>query len=226
MMDKNKIIKLVNSRHSLFCFCSKVYNNISLKNKLHTKGCKVKAGVSIIKGLKITNNGQDNEVIIGDFVIIENSSIIIQGDHNRIVIGDYSYLNEIELYMEDDDNRIQIGSHTSLCGKAHLATIEGTKILIGNNCLFSSELHFRTGDSHSIVNMEGECINPSKDIVIEDHVWVGTRVTCLKGVHVAKDTIVAATTTLCKEYNTPNVIIAGIPGKVIKTDVNWNIERN
>lgn len=51
MMDKNKIIKLVNSHHSLFCLCSKVYNNISLKNKLHTKGCKVKAGVSIIKGL-------------------------------------------------------------------------------------------------------------------------------------------------------------------------------
>ena len=164
--------------------------------------------------------------LIGDFVIIENSSIIIQGNHNRIVIGDYSYLNEVELYMEDDDNRIQIGSHTSLCGKAHLATIESTKISIGDNCLLSSELHFRTGDSHSIVNMEGERINPSKDIVIEDHVWVGTRVTCLKGVHVAKDTIIAATTTLCKEYNTPNVIIAGIPGKVIKTDVNWNIERN
>ena len=33
-MDKNKIIKLVNSHHSLFCLCSKVYNNISLKNKI------------------------------------------------------------------------------------------------------------------------------------------------------------------------------------------------
>lgn len=224
-MNKDKIIKLVSTHHSLFCFCSKVYNNISLKNKLHAKGCKVKSGVSIIKGLKIKNKGLDNEVVIGDFVIIENSTITIHGNHNRIVIGDYSYLNEVELYMEDNDNRIQIGSHTSLCGKAHLATIEGTKILIGKNCLFSSELHFRTGDSHSIVNMQGERINPSKDIIIEDHVWIGTKVTCLKGVHVSKDTIVAATTTLCKEYNTPNVVIAGVPGKVTKTEVNWNIER-
>ncbi len=73
--------------------------------------------------------------------------------------------------------------------------------------------------------MEGERINPSKDIVIEDHVWIGTKVTCLKGVHVSKDSIVAATTTLCKSYDVPNSIIAGVPGKIIKNGVNWSTAR-
>ena len=116
-------------------------------------------------------------------------------------------MNQIELYTEDSNNEIVIGSHTSLCGKAHFEAIEGTKIHIGDNCLFSSDLHFRTGDSHSILNMQGERINKSQDIVIEDHVWVGTKVTCLKGVRVSRDSVVAATTTLCKDYDTPNVII-------------------
>lgn len=61
--------------------------------------------------------------------------------------------------------------------------------------------------------------------MIEDHVWIGTKVTCLKGVHVSRDTIVAATTTLCKDYATPNVIIGGVPGRIIKTDVSWSDER-
>lgn len=224
-MEKNKIINMVSSHRKLFYFCSKMYNTLSLKNKLHAKGSKVSIGISIIKGLKIISHGRGNEIVIGDFVRIKNSTIILHGDNNKIIIKDYSSLNQVELYTEDSNNEISIGSHTNFCGKAHLASIEGTKILIGDNCLFSSDLHFRTGDSHSIVNMQGKRINESKDIVIEDHVWFGTKVTCLKGVHVSKDSIVAATTTLCKDYPLPNVIIAGVPGKIVKTDVNWSSER-
>ncbi|MBQ8183152.1 MAG: hypothetical protein IJ025_04555 [Clostridia bacterium] len=221
-MDKEKIIK---SHHNFFQFCSKAYNLMNPKNKLHTKGCKLSAGISVINGLKIINQGSDNEVIIGDFVRINKSTIIIRGNHNKISVMNYASLNQVELYMEDSHNEISVGEHTNLFGKAHLATIEGTKILIGNNCLLSGDLHFRTGDSHSILNLTGERINPSKDIVIEDHVWIGTKVTCLKGVRVSKDSVVAATTTLCKEYNTPNVIIGGVPGRIIKTDVNWTSDR-
>ncbi len=224
-MNKEKIIKIITSHHGFFQFCSNLYNRINLKNKLRAKSCKVSIGVSVIKGLKIINYGSDNEIFIGDFVRIKNSTIIMHGNHNKISIMNYSYLNQIELYMEDSQNEIAIGEHTSLCGKAHLAAMEGTKIIIGNDCLFSSDLHFRTGDSHSILNMQGERINPSKDIVIEDHVWIGTKVTCLKGVRVSRDSIVAATTTLCKEYNTKNVMIGGIPGRIIKTDVNWTNKR-
>lgn len=224
-MDKNKIINLVNSHRKFFKLCSKFYNNISPRNRLHARGSKVSIGVSIIKGLKILNYGCNNEIIIGDFVRIKNSTIILHGNNNKIIIKDFSYLNQIELYTEDSNNEISIGSHTSLCGKAHFAAIEGTKIHIGDNCLFSSDLHFRTGDSHSILNMQGERINKSQDIIIEDHVWIGTKVTCLKGVHVAKDSVVAATTTLCKDYNASNVIIGGVPGRIIKTDINWSKER-
>ena len=224
-MDKSTTTTLTNAHPRLLRLRTKIENALYLKNKLHSEGVKVSIGISKIRGLKIICDGQNNEVVIGDCVRIKNSSIVLHGNNNKIIISDYSYLNQIELYTEDSNNEIAIGSHTRLCGKAHFSAIEGTKITIGENCLFSSDLHFSTGDSHSILNMQGERTNPSKDIVIEDHVWVGTRVTCLKGVRVSRDSIVAATTTLCKDYGTPNAIIAGVPGRIVKTDVNWGNER-
>ena len=76
-MNKDKIINLVNSHRKLFSLCSKVYNGVSLKNKLHAKRCKVSIGISFLRGLKIVNHGRDNEIIIGDFVRIRNSVIVL-----------------------------------------------------------------------------------------------------------------------------------------------------
>ena len=217
--------QFVLSHPRFFRACISVYNHIKPKNKLRAKGCTLSVGLSVINGLKIVSHGTGNEIIIGDFVRINNSTITIYGSNNKIILGDRSLLNGVELYMEDCENEISIGKNTKLCGKAHLATIEGTKILIGENCLFASDLHFRTGDSHSILDPDGKRINPSQDIVIDDHVWIGTKVTCLKGVHVAHDCVAAATATLCKNYDTPNAIIGGVPGRVIKTDIRWSDER-
>ena len=160
-----------------------------------------------MKGLKIISAGMDNEIVFGDFARIKNCTIIIRGNRNRVTVGDGAILDRVELCMEDSGNEIRIGNKTEVYGNAHLAAIEGTKILIGDNCLFSSDLHIRTGDSHSVLNMDGKRINHSSDVVIEDHVWIGTKVTCLKGVRVMEDSVVAATTTLCKQYGEKNAVI-------------------
>ena len=224
-MNKAKIVSIVNSHKGFFCFCTSVYNRLNIKNKLCSCGCKVATGVSFINGLKIINHGKDNYVFIGDFTRIKKSKIVLHGNNNKISIMENVLLDKVELYTEDSGNEIYIGEGSSLYGSSHFAAIEGTKIIIGKKCLLSGDLHFRTGDSHSILNMNGERINPSEDIVIDDNVWIGTKVTCLKGVHVSSDSVVAATTTLCKKYEEKNVIIGGVPGKVIKKDITWTGER-
>ena len=224
-MNKNRIIQIVSSHYKLFRFVSCIYAFICPKNKIHTKRVQLSYGVTLLDGLKIRNYGKNNEIILGDFVRIKKCTIIIHGSCNKIIIGDFSFLNQTELYIENENNEILIGKHTNIYGPAHLAVIEGTKILIGDNCLLSSDLHFRTGDSHSILDMQGKRINASQNIVIENHVWIGTKVTCLKGVYVASDSIVAATTTLCKKYEQKNCIIAGVPGKIVKTGVSWDSQR-
>ncbi|MBR2930502.1 MAG: acyltransferase [Clostridia bacterium] len=220
-MNKEKLVKTVRSHYGLFRFLSGAYNRLNPRNKLGAKGLKLKAGVCVIRGLKIKSSGKNNEVVIGDFARLKGCRIHIEGDNNRIVIGDWCYLADVEFYIEDSGNKIELGEHCQLSGKTHLAAIEGTSITIGKDCLFSSDIHFRTGDSHSLLNLDGERINPSADIVIGDHVWIGTKVTCLKGVHVADNSVVAATTTLVKAYGEENAVIAGVPGRVVKTGVSW-----
>lgn len=224
-MDNEKIKQMVNSHLKLFRLGAKVYNRLVLKNRLHPRGVKLSYGVALIDGLRIQCHGTDNEIVMGDFVRVSNSVIVIHRSHNRICIGDYALLERVVLCMEDDGNQIDIGQHVSLYGNTELAAIEGTTITVGDRCLVSGDVHFRTGDSHSVLDMEGKRINPSRDILIGEHVWIGTRVTCLKGVTVPKNCIVAATTTLCREYQQENAVIAGVPGKVTKTGVNWETER-
>lgn len=216
---------MVFGHYRIFKFLSGAYNFLLPKNRLRVNGLDFSSGVAVLNGLKIVSKGKGNSLRLGDFVRMKNCRIIFYGNNNSVNLSDYSYFNDVEFYMENDGNHISGGEHTSLCGSTHLAAIEGTRISIGQNCLFSGDLHFRTGDSHSILDSEGRRINPSEDIVIDDHVWLGTKVTCLKGVHVSKNSIVAATTTLCKDYSAENAIIAGVPGKIVRTGVNWCHER-
>lgn len=106
------------------------------------------------------------------------------------------------------------------------ASVEGTKITVGDECMFSHDVNVRTTDSHSILNKEGERINPSEDIVIGNHVWIGIRSTILKGSKLASNSIVAACSLVTsKTQSQENTIVAGVPAKVVKNEINWKRER-
>lgn len=224
-MAKRNISSVVQQHPSIFRFLSWIYNTINFKNKLLTKGTKLKTGTVKINGLKIYSNGKDNRIIIEDFACLKNCSLRIFGNNNLVQIHKSASLNQVDIYMEDDNNIIQIGEYSRFEGKAQLAAIEGTKITIGDHCLFSSDLHFRTGDSHSVTDLNNKRINPSMDITIGNHVWIGTRVICLKNTLVEDNSVVAAGSLLCKQYGQQNCIIGGVPGKIIRQNINWNIQR-
>lgn len=84
---------------------------------------------------------------------------------------------------------------------------------------------FRTGDSHSIVNLLGDRINASKDIVISNHVWIGHKVHINKGVKIKEDSIVATGAIVTSPIEEANVIIGGVPAKIIKRNINWDKNR-
>lgn len=224
-MDRQRLKTFIQKNPGLFRFATGIYNHLHPKNRLILRGGVLQTGISLIKGLKINSSGQDNTVVIEDLAQIHNCTISIQGSHCRVKIGQRAYLSGVELCLEDDYSEIIIGDHSYIHGPTNLSAIEGTRIQIGRDCLFSGNIHFRTGDSHSLLDLRRKRVNASKDIIIDDHVWIGTRTICLKGVRVCRDSVVAAATTLCKAFEQPNVVIAGTPGKIVKTDINWDINR-
>ena len=221
----SKIKRFLKAHPKLMRTLFAIYNILPFNNKVRGKRGNKVVCKGMMKKCKIRFRGKNNIVDICEGVILKNCTITLSGNNNRIVFSEKSYAHFADVYTEDSNNSILIGKETNLCGKIHLAAIEGTKIIIGDNCLFSSDIIFRTGDSHSILDMQGARINPSKDIVIGDHVWIGQKVSVTKGVMIAKDNIVGIGAIVAKSIDQSNTVIAGVPARVVKTEVNWDKER-
>lgn len=178
-----------------------------------------------LKGCRIRVHGSGNTVRIGSFCRLYGANITIEGDSNTITLGDYVYANGVDLYMEDNGGTIRVGDHTTFAGAAHLACIEGRECSVGSRCLFSSDVVIRVGDSHSLLDLQGSRINPSADVHIGDHVWVGARAMILKGVNIHRDCVVGTGAVVTKGTPGPNCALGGNPASVVKTDINWENDR-
>lgn len=223
-MDKQKILEMLDRHRKLFQVAFAVVNRIPFNNSWG--GEKPDIGLSLLQNCKIVNRGANNRIIIGDYSRLTNCTITISGSNNTIYIGNRCVCNHASFWMEDDNNTILLGEHTALCGAIQLATIEGTEIEIGKDCLFSSKIDIRTGDSHSLIQQgTRNRLNPSASIKIGDHVWIGTGVTVLKGTSITDNCMVGAASLLCKQYSNPNCVIAGVPAKEVKSNVDWMAER-
>lgn len=194
-------------------------------NFIRMHGSEIKATDKVLLNCKIMCKGKNNLIICKSGGVLRNCSIHINGDNNVIEIGNKTTIINGDFCIEDNNNLIQIGDNTKMCGKIHLAATEGSRIIIGNDCLFSSEIVFRTGDSHSLLDMSGNRINPAADIIIDNHVWVGHRVMINKGVRISADSMIGTGAVVTKSVDEKNVVIAGVPAKVVKREINWCIER-
>lgn len=174
---------------------------------------------------RIIISGDNNEIFVGNGSILYHTKITITGNNNRVRIGDHVTCKIGDFSFEDDGGLIEIGDRTTISGHTHLACIEGKSIRIGKDCLFSSDIIFRVGDSHSILDMDGKRINPSQDVEVGDHVWISFNSTLTKGSSVARDSIVGTGAIVTKKFTTPNVVLAGVPASIVKKDINWDPKR-
>ena len=221
-MNKKELVVKFRPLVNLACNVHNLRNIFRIRGK---RGNQVITSCALLQKVDIRFSGRNNSIIIEDFSILKNVGLYISGNNNTVHIGPWCHLDRAEFCTEDEGNVITIGEHTRILGQTHLAAIEGTKISIGKDCLFSSNVHVRTGDSHSMLDLSGKRINPSENITIGDHVWMGTGTTCLKGVKIPDRSIVGAGALVTRKFEEPHCALAGVPAKVVKRDVDWCIQR-
>lgn len=91
------------------------------------------------------------------------------------------------------------------------------QITIGHNVSIAKDVVIMDSDAHEIC-YEGYVM--SKDVCIEDNVWIGTRAMILKGVTVGEGAIIGAGSIVTK--NVPaHSVVAGSPARVIRTNVDF-----
>lgn len=222
-MDKKALVTQYRPLVALACRCHNLRNCFRTRKK--GQGNRIQAPCALLKKVSFHISGDNNTVIVEDFSVLDRVSFYISGSNNRIVIGAWSRLAGTEFCVENDGNTICLGQHTKLYGKAELAALEGTSITIGEDCLFSSDIHFRTSDSHSVLDLEGRRINAAADITLGDHVWISRGVTVMKGACVGAHSILGAGAIVTGKFPEPNCSIAGVPAKILKHGVDWSIHR-
>lgn len=90
------------------------------------------------------------------------------------------------------------------------------KIVIGKNCLIASKTTFNnTGHEYKIdININLQPIT-SKEIILDDDVWIGTSCVILQGVTIGRGSVIAAGSVVNKSIPA-NEVWAGVPARFIK----------
>lgn len=192
---------------------------------------KKKGGVEIINrgaillNCRIYSHGTGNRLIFNGKGFFQNCEFILYGDQNTIEFGENCTARNGSFYTEDSRNMISTGENTHYAGIIHIACTESTRIEVGKNCLFSSDIMIRSGDSHSILNMQGDRINFARNVTICDHVWVGNRAIITKGAVIPEDSVVGTGAIVTRAFSDKNVVLAGVPAQIVKRDITWCHDR-
>ena len=181
-------------------------------------------GNAILINCCIKVSGKGNRISFADG-IYRDCHFKVRGNNNMILLGSNVHGKDMDVWIEDNKNALVVGPKTSFAGKIHLACTEGRKIEIGADCLFSSEIVIRTGDSHSILDSEGRRINQAQDVIIGDHVWMTHRAMVTKGAKIPSHCIVGTGAIVTKSFEETNTVLAGVPAKITKRNVDWDARR-
>lgn len=176
---------------------------------------------------KIRLKGKDNKLVIACQVSLKHTKIIIHGHHNSLIIGEGVRIYEgCEILIEGHHSCIEIGQKTTI-GSANIFCGESnTSIQIGEDCMLSRKVYLNTSDFHSILDrLSGKRVNPPQNICIANHVWVGFNTTINKGAVLGSNSIVASRAVVGGKTFPGHVILAGLPAKVIKENIDWSREK-
>ncbi|PLU07113.1 hypothetical protein BMJ34_04900 [Sinorhizobium medicae] len=190
--------------------------------------------------IKVTDKGANNAVSLPRrWKLLRNSQIHIAGDNNAITIGENCRFDDLTIVIKGNNNTLKVGDNVlgtgafSLTGSGTLMigdnstigrcvmTAYKSTISIGKDCMFAQGLEIRTTDSHPVFDLDTrKRINGDRDVVIEDYVWCGARVTVMKGARIAKSSVVALGSIVTRQFE-PFSLIGGYPAKVLRKGVTW-----
>lgn len=112
-------------------------------------------------------------------------------------------------------SRIQIGDD-SWIGNHFVAISEGPGIFIGCGALIGTHVEIYDTDFHTVKPSVRLSEPPKREkVIIGNDVWIGNHVIILKGTEIGDHSVIAAGAVVTGKFP-GNVVIGGIPAKIIK----------
>ena len=106
----------------------------------------------------------------------------------------------------------EIGDNSGIGAYSSIGTVRiGNYVMMGTHCMIISQNH-RFNDLTTPMCRQG--FQEDRPIIVEDDVWIGSRVIILPGVRIGHGSIIGAGAVVTKDVK-PYTIIGGNPAKVI-----------
>lgn len=118
----------------------------------------------------------------------------------------------IVIQPREANSLISVGSRSTIMNGSCLIAVES--ISIGSDCIIGAETLIIDSDFHGISPNSRLKPGKTKMVVISDNVFIGTRVTILKGVSIGSNAVVGAGAVVSKDVPA-GAIMAGNPAAVV-----------
>lgn len=207
-------LNLLKSIYLSLRFSPKTFYKLPIKANWKTK-------IKLFRGGKLTVDGKLNigavPTFFGYATGLCNRTVIVVEKNGSLYIG-----NNVKLYP---GVKILVGSNAKVilennCGlNANTLLIAKDSITIGKSSVVSWNGQILDSDMHSVIQ-NGIESDFTKPVRIGNNVWIGNGVTVLKGVTIGDGAIVAACSVVTKDVP-PRSLAAGIPSKVIRSEIAW-----
>lgn len=199
---------------------------------------KVLIPVCKVNGLRRVLSGAPLAIPVGKIVVQYDSG-------SRLVANADSYLSVSLIRGANVESRIRLWPEASFMlnggsigSNCYILVFKGAKLEIGAGCCINTDFSVTCGKSIQIgknvfigqrvsirdtngdhfINTPG--YQNTKPVVIHDHVWIASGATILPGVTIGAGSIVAGGAIVTRDVP-PCTMVAGIPAKVIRTNVQF-----
>lgn len=157
--------------------------------------------------------------VVFDDTLPENITIFFQGKNNLLRLGRDLSVGHLEIHLGNNAVCI-VGNHTSVLQSVYW--VSDAELNIGEDCMFSSGVVVKTHDGHHIFDkLTHERINVSKNVIIENQVWIGCEAVLLAGAHIGAGSVVGARAVTSSGFG-DHMLIAGCPAKAVRENICWS----
>lgn len=182
--------------------------------------------------LSISIRGNNNSILIGSVKVEGALSITVDGDDNEVILSDNIFVKRnLDIFVRPGgpnikvvSSRIFIGPENWFNGCVFLDAGEPETVIdIQSFCLFGNNIVLQTSDNHSIFDIEnGKILNRAGNIFIDKHVWCCSNVTILNNSRIGPNSVVGTRSLVNKQFNDSNVVIAGVPARIVRKNISWS----